>query len=127
MADLVLTVLLLAALGGAWWLLRGLRAVPGGQAPVGALSLSVVIPARDEERTLPSLLGSLGRLADGMPETIVVDDGSRDATAAVARSAGATIVNPGEPPFGWTGKAWACDRGARSTNGELLLFLDADT
>jgi 4,4'-diaponeurosporenoate glycosyltransferase len=128
MAELVLVVLLLAALGSARWLLRNLRAVPGGQAAVdGDPSLSVVIPARDEERTLPPLLASLGRLADGVPETVVVDDGSRDATGAVASSAGAGVVDPGEPPFGWTGKAWACHRGAHATHGDLLLFLDADT
>jgi 4,4'-diaponeurosporenoate glycosyltransferase len=128
MAELVLVVLLLAALGGAWWLLRDVRAVPGGQAAVGGdVSLSVVVPARDEERTLPPLLDSLGRLADGVPETVVVDDASRDATASVARSAGVEVLDPGEPPHGWTGKAWACHRGARATEGDLLLFLDADT
>ncbi len=105
----------------------GLRAVPAGRPPVGDVSLSVVIPARDEERTLPLLLRSLRALAGGVPETVVVDDGSRDATASVATSAGVTVVAPGEPPFGWTGKAWACHRGALSTDSDLLLFLDADT
>jgi len=56
----------------------------------------------------------------------VVDDGSRDATAAVAVAAGARVLPAGTPPPGWTGKAWACDVGSRACRGELLLFLDAD-
>jgi 4,4'-diaponeurosporenoate glycosyltransferase len=58
---------------------------------------------------------------------VVVDDGSRDGTARVARSAGATVLTATAPPPGWTGKAWACHLGAEATCGDLLLFLDADT
>src|SRR3712207_3263235 len=94
-----------------------------GEAP----SVSVVIPARDEEATVPALLDSLRRLTVGLTDVVVVDDGSRDATASVARSAGAVVVPVADPPQGWTGKAWACHVGARATTGNLLLFLDADT
>ncbi len=58
---------------------------------------------------------------------MVVNDGSRDATASVARSAGAIVVPAADRPPGWTGKAWACHLGAGATTGDLLLFLDADT
>ena len=53
-------------------------------------TVSVVVPARDEERTLPALLASL----DGLPvaEVVVVDDDSSDGTAAVAAAAGARVV-----------------------------------
>jgi 4,4'-diaponeurosporenoate glycosyltransferase len=128
MADRMSAALLLAATGGARWLSRDLRPVPrGGRHRDGAATVSVVVPARDEESTLPTLLASLQRLTVDLRDVVVVDDGSRDATASVARSAGALVVPAGVPPPGWTGKAWACHVGARATSGDLLLFLDADT
>lgn len=128
MTDLVLLVVLLAAAAGAGWLLQDLRPVPPGrQRRDEAASISVVIPARDEESTLPSLLESLRQLTSRVSDIVVVDDGSRDATASVARSFGAVVLPAGSPPPGWTGKAWACHVGARSGRGDLLLFLDADT
>ena len=83
--------------------------------------------ARDEETTVPTLLESLRRLTVGVSDIVVVDDGSQDATSSVARSAGAGVLTADAPPPGWTGKAWACHLGARGGNGDLLLFLDADT
>jgi hypothetical protein len=58
---------------------------------------------------------------------VVVDDGSRDATAEVARRHGATVVGAPDPPHGWLGKTWACHVGASATSGAYLVFLDADT
>ena len=127
MTDLLLVALLLAAAAGAGWLLTDLRAVPLGDGRRDAASVSVVIPARDEETTLPALLESLRRLTTPVSEIVVVDDGSHDATASVARSGGAVVLPAAGPPPGWTGKAWACHVGARATSGDLLLFLDADT
>jgi 4,4'-diaponeurosporenoate glycosyltransferase len=128
MTDLVLVVVLLVAAGCAHWLLLALRVVPrGGARRHEAASVSVVIPARDEEATLPVLLESLQRLTVEVCDIVVVDDGSRDATASVARSAGVVVVPADDRPPGWTGKAWACHVGARAGTGVLLLFLDADT
>jgi 4,4'-diaponeurosporenoate glycosyltransferase len=111
----------------AGWLLAGrVRRLPrvGGAVP----SISLIVPARDEEHRLPALLAALA--ADD-PQTegrelIVVDDGSRDDTAAVAGRAGAIVART-EPPPGWTGKSWACQHGASQATGEVLVFLDADT
>lgn len=94
--------------------------------PPAAEKVSIIIPARNEERNLPALLESLA--AQRMPplEVIVVDDDSEDATATVAEKHGATIIHPGPPPSGWRGKTWACQQGAEAARGEYLLFLDAD-
>jgi 4,4'-diaponeurosporenoate glycosyltransferase len=120
-------VALLAAGAGASWLLADLRTLPSGGGLRTGAAVSVVIPARDEESTLPALLDSLQRLTVEVRDVVVVDDDSRDSTASVARAAGAhVVVRHGVPEPGWTGKAWACHVGASATSGELLLFLDAD-
>jgi 4,4'-diaponeurosporenoate glycosyltransferase len=111
----------------AGWLLVGrVRRLPpvGGAVP----SISLIVPARDEEDRLPALLAALAADSSqaGARELIVVDDGSRDDTAAVAGRAGAIVART-EPPPGWTGKSWACRHGASQAMGEVLVFLDADT
>lgn len=89
--------------------------------------LSVIIPARNEEKNLPRLLRSLQAQPVPPEEIIVVDDASADRTAAVARGLGAKVVAPPPLPGGWRGKTWACQHGADQAHGEWLLFLDADT
>ena len=90
-------------------------------------AVSIIIPARNEQSTLPTLFGSLkGQLAP-VVEILVVDDHSEDGTAAIAAGEGATVVNSAPLPVGWLGKPWACWQAARRARGELLLFLDADT
>ena len=130
MTDVVLAVLLLAAAACAARLLADLREVPRGTVAAALpASVSVVVPARNEEATLPALLASLAALEVGKVavEVVVVDDDSVDGTASVARSGGAGVVSASPPPAGWTGKAWACQLGADATSGDRLLFLDADT
>ena len=94
------------------------RAVPG--------RVAVVVPARDEARRLPLLLASLDVLGRPGWDVVVVDDGSRDATAALAHAAGARVVTPGTRPAGWTGKAWACATGVAATDAGVVVLLDAD-
>ena len=89
--------------------------------------ISVIIPARNEEKNLPRLLRSLQSQPVPPDEIIVVDDASTDRTAAVAREHGATVISPPPLPEGWRGKTWACQHGADQAQNSWLLFLDADT
>ncbi len=90
-------------------------------------SLSVIIPARNEAHNLPTLLGSLAAQSVRPCEILVVDDGSTDRTAEVARELGARVIASEPLPEGWRGKTWACHQGAQAATGELLCFVDADT
>lgn len=91
-------------------------------------SLSVVIPARNEADNLRKLLPSLALACyPGPLEMIVVDDNSVDATARIAGDLGARVISLTDMPEGWSGKTYACHRGAEAATGEWLLFTDADT
>lgn len=113
---------------GVWllWRVPRPRPVAGGGSPPGR-AVAVVVPARNEEMGVEALVASLMAQAPPPDQVVVVDDTSTDATAALARAAGADVVAAGAVPHGWTGKAWACARGAEATLGEVLVFLDADT
>jgi len=90
-------------------------------------SVSVIIPARNEENTLPTLLNSLLGQLSSEDEVIVVDDHSEDRTKAVAEKSGVKVLESLPIPEGWIGKTWACSQGARMASKEILVFLDADT
>ena len=90
-------------------------------------SVSVIIPARNEERSLPNLLDSLSDQLSSQDEVIVVDDHSEDRTKAVAERNTVRVLESLPTPEGWIGKPWACFQGARIASGEILIFLDADT
>jgi len=89
--------------------------------------VSIIIPARNEEANLPRLLASIRSSASQPSEVLVVDDASTDATAALAGSGGARVLQSRSLPSGWTGKTWACHQGALEAGSDILLFLDADT
>lgn len=124
----IVVVLCFLGLAGGMFLLRSIPVCPP-TLPRSRHRISVIIPARNEEKNLPRLLESI-RMSSQLlewAEVIVVDDDSADETSAVANRGGARVVVPDSPPLGWTGKTWACAQGAKAAQGDLFLFLDADT
>jgi len=94
-------------------------------------SLSILIPVRNEEKNIGTLLGSLALLPYENSEIIVYDDGSTDNTAEVVAACARIdrrirCIGGDELPDGWTGKNLACHRLAAEAVNEYLLFLDAD-
>ncbi|HEV7178324.1 MAG TPA: glycosyltransferase, partial [Candidatus Baltobacteraceae bacterium] len=94
--------------------------------------LSIVVPARNEERQIEQCVQSLLALEYADFEVIAVDDRSTDATLQIldriAEDDRRLRVVGGEalPPH-WVGKPWALVQGAEHARGEWLLFTDADT
>ena len=89
-------------------------------------SISIIVPAYNEEKRLPSTLDAIRRYLESteweFAEVVVVDDGSRDATPEVARKAGARVVaNPGN-----RGKGYTVRHGMLEAKGDWALFTDAD-
>jgi chlorobactene glucosyltransferase len=107
--------------------------------------VSVIIPARNESRTIATVVSSLLASAYHNLEVIVVDDRSTDDTAAVVARVESTVdgrqstrdrrpstvdirlIRGDSLPPGWYGKPWACVQGYRAARGDILLFTDADT
>jgi glycosyltransferase involved in cell wall biosynthesis len=83
--------------------------------------VSVVIPCLDEEGPIGGVVREV--LAEGVDEVIVVDNGSRDATAERAREAGARVVS--EPQRGY-GRACAAGVGQVRSDADIVCFLDGD-
>jgi cellulose synthase/poly-beta-1,6-N-acetylglucosamine synthase-like glycosyltransferase len=94
--------------------------------------VSVILPARNEERHIARCLDSL--LAQDYPnfEIIAINDSSTDRTSEIIKAYAANDlrvlhIDASPKPEGWTGKNWACYQGYLRAEGELLLFTDADT
>ncbi|MEV6950617.1 glycosyltransferase [Streptomyces sp. NPDC051183] len=138
-AFVSLAVWLWLALGqGMFW--RTDVRLPPRSDPARWPSVAIVVPARDEAGVLSLSLPSLiAQDYPGEAEVILVDDGSTDGTADLARRLAReypglplTVVAPGDPAPGWTGKLWALRHGialartAHADEPDYLLLTDAD-
>src|SRR6185312_16022918 len=141
------TSLLMAGIALVAWLVLGLARgrfwrISGGILPVLSVknvpknvSITAVIPARDEAAVIGCAVKSLlSQRFSGLLRVIVVDDNSTDGTAAAARAIASVsshlqVVAAGTLPPGWTGKLWALSEGLREAaidSPDFFLLTDAD-
>ncbi len=93
--------------------------------------VSILVPARNEERRIGPCLEGLKRQNYANYEVILLDDHSTDGTRALMDQAAEgdsrfKIIEGGPIPEGWNGKPWALSQLAGHASGDILLFLDAD-
>ena len=97
----------------------------------GVAMITAVVPARDEEAVIAACVESLAKQS-AIARIVVVNDQSRDKTAAIVRRTGGAICESAvtwrraEPPPGWVGKNNAVSTWTRAGTTEWLLFMDAD-
>lgn len=112
----------------------GLVPATGSPAPSiggGRVRISVLVPARNEEKNIGACLGSLSRQSYPRDryEVIVIDDHSTDGTAALVTSFPASCIRLAEQEGAQTVKAhkkFAIETGIRAATGELIVTTDAD-
>jgi chlorobactene glucosyltransferase len=125
---LVLTWFLIVSLTNLRYLRRLHSYPPASISP----RFSLLVPARNEEDNIGKCVGTL--LAQDYPDyqVIVLDDNSTDRTWEILQEMAAkdkrlTLLKGKPLPDDWLGKHWACHQLAQASDGELLLFVDADT
>ena len=94
--------------------------------------VSVLIPARNEERNIKKCVNSILKSNYPSFEVIVLDDNSRDRTFEIVKKLKnkdkrLRVIKGQKLPPGWTGKNWSCHQLAQAAQGEWFLFTDADT
>lgn len=106
--------------------------------PSGKPFVSIIVPARNEERNIRRCVTSLleqERAGAFEYEVLVVDDGSTDGTGRILKEIAAAhphgdrlrVLRLDHLPDGWAGKPHALHAGVQATKGKWLLFTDADT
>lgn len=93
-------------------------------ASIDPTDVTVIVPARDEAERIGPCVRAL--IPTGA-RVLVVDDGSTDATRAVAEAAGAEVIDAGPLPPGWAGKARALHVGIEAADTPVVVAVDADT
>lgn len=105
-----------------------------GSSPYSSVSpmVSILVPARNEAQNIEGCLNSLLTQNYEPFEVIALDDESQDTTAEIinrlSQDNSRLKVLSGQPlPTDWMGKNWACFQLSQAAQGELILFVDADT
>lgn len=93
--------------------------------------VSIIIPARNEEKYITAALTSLSKQRYKDYEIILLDDDSKDSTPLIIRGLANNeprikVDTITDRPEEWTGKNWACHLGFKKSVGDILLFTDAD-
>ncbi len=93
--------------------------------------VSILIPARNEEKNIGALLKSMQVLNYKHVEILVYDDQSTDRTADIVKNMSAIdnrvrLIESKKLESGWLGKNYACHFMAKEAKGKYLLFIDAD-
>ncbi|MGY4788340.1 glycosyltransferase family 2 protein [Bacillus sp. OHL2] len=128
----VISVLLLCQFIFTIWNMKQLPVLkPAPFSPGEPISLSILIPARNEEKRIEACLQSIVDQRLYPKELIVLDDHSTDQTRALVERFAETYpwirVQSGQPlKRGWLGKSYACSQLAEAADSDWLLFLDAD-
>lgn len=131
--QILITLVLSALLGMTLYNLRRLLAVPVRRAPADAPLVSVLVPARNEERNIRTCVESLLAQRYDRFEVVVLNDNSTDATGDILRDLAERhpdrlrVIDGAALPPGWVGKNWACHQLYETSRGDILLFTDADT
>lgn len=94
--------------------------------------VSIIVPARNEERYIRKCVDSLVKQDYHDFEIILVNDESSDKTLEIMNEyqnsySTIKVLNVNRPDADWTGKNWACYQGYLNSKGDLLLFTDADS
>jgi len=94
--------------------------------------VSIILPARNEEKFIGKCLDSLIKQDYDNYEIITINDSSNDTTGDIIKKYSekfpkVVFVDAKPKPDGWMGKNWACIEGYKKASGDLLLFTDADT
>ncbi|HEX6378690.1 MAG TPA: glycosyltransferase, partial [Nitrososphaeraceae archaeon] len=95
--------------------------------------VSIIVPARNEEKYISKCLDSLLEQDYSKFEIIVINDSSEDGTWDIIQKyaqnhkQSITSINADPKPDGWAGKSWACYQGYLKTSGDVLMLTDADT
>ena len=130
--QIIIVSILLVPLGIALWNFFTFKQLRSGEVPKLMPKVSVLVPARNEERSIADCISSLLHQTYPNLEIIVLDDDSDDRTPEILdrlqnKRPDLTILQGLPLPSGWTGKNWACYQLGLSAEGELLVFTDADT
>ena len=112
--------------------LRYLRRLHKYKPPQAWPRISVLVPARNEEDNIGTCVGNL--LAQDYPDfqLIVLDDNSTDRTWEIlqgfaSKDSRLKLIKGKPLPDDWLGKHWACQQLSEEADGDLFLFIDADT